>query len=152
MASYTDKKGKVWMFNINYGMILYLKDAMNIDLLEPYTNGSNTLQNIVQNRYKMLELLYQVVKYCNKDANEADIWESFGGDVMIQVQEAFFREWADFSRDSGRPDTAAAILKAQELIQAGIKAAEAEINALDSTAAITRITQNIRTELQTFTP
>ena len=71
---------------------------------------------------------------------------------MIQVQEAFFREWADFSRDSGRPDTAAAILKAQELIQAGIKAAEAEINALDSTAAITRITQNIRTELQTFTP
>lgn len=151
MGFYVDKKDRKWTFTLNYGLILYLKDSMNIDLLEPYTNGNTTLQDIIQNRYRMLEVLYQIVKYSNKQASENEIWESFSGDAIIAAQEAFFTDWVNFSRESGRPDTAAAIQKAQELIQAGIRAAEAEINALDSKGAIERISRSVRSELATLT-
>lgn len=148
MGFYIDKNDRKWVFTINYGLVLYLKDSLKIDLLEPYANGSTTLADMIQNRYQMLEVLYQVVKYSNKSAGESEIWESFNGNGIVAAQEAFFKDWADFSRDGGRPDTAAAIEKAQELIQAGIKAAEAQIKALDSEGAIRRISQDAKAKME----
>jgi hypothetical protein len=150
MGIYTDANGKQWEFSVNYGLILFLKSSLNIDLLEPYTNGNTTLQDVLTNRYKMLELLFQTVKYSNKAAKDDDIWNSFSGDCVVKAQEALFNDWADFSQASGRPDTAAAIRKAQELLQAGIRAAELEIEAIDSTEAIKRISQDAKKELQTL--
>lgn len=151
MGFYVDKKDRKWAFTLNYGLILYLKDSLGIDLLEPYTNGNTTLEDVVQNRYRMLEVLYQIVKYNNKSASDSEIWESFSGDAVVAAQEAFFTDWVNFSRESGRPDIAAAIEQAQEYIKAGIKAAEAEINALDSKGAIERISRSVRNELATLT-
>lgn len=148
MGFYTDKQGRKWTFSVSYGLVLYLKDSFNIDLLEPYTNGSTTLTDMIQNRYRMIEVLYRVVKYSNKEAKDEEIWESFNGDAIVAAQEAFFADWANFSREGGRPDTAAAIEKAQEYIQAGIRAVEAQIKTLDSQAAISRITRNAQQEME----
>lgn len=152
MGSYTDKNGKVWTFSVKYELVLFLKDKIKLDLLEPYENGNNTLEEVVRNRYRMLELLFNTVKFCNRDASDADIWESFDDGAVVNAQEAFFSDWVNFSQKSGRPDVAAAILKAQALIQAGIKAAEAEINAVDSSQVIAKITQAVHENMSTPIP
>lgn len=148
MGMYKDSKGKEWFFKINYGFILYLKDSLQIDLLEPYTNGNNTLSTLLENRYQMLNLLFRAVQYNNKDVPDDEIWASLEGEAIVQLQKAFFEEWANFSQSSGRKDVAAAIRKMQELLNAGIEAAEAEINKIDSTEAIARISQDIKSNTQ----
>lgn len=152
MGSYKDSNGKVWTFSLKYELVLFLKDKISIDLLEPYENGNNTLEEVVRNRYRMLELLFNTVKFCNRDVSDAEIWESFDNGGAVEAQEAFFGDWVNFSQMNKRPDVAVAIQKAQELIQAGIRAAEAEIKAVDSSQVIARITQAVHGNISAPTP
>ena len=149
MGSYTDDKGRQWLISVNYGMVLYLKDSCNIDLLEPYANEeSATLGRIIQNRYALINTVFQVVKYSNKGAKDEEIWNSFNGDGLVNAQEAFFNDWANFSRQGGRPDMAAAIELTQEVIRAGVREVEARIKTFDVNATITRLSQNAQAEME----
>ena len=66
----------------------------------------------------------------NAGETRADILAAFDGATLLAAQEAFFAEMVDFFRSCGRADRAAAVAKHAALMQAAVRAAEAQVAAI----------------------
>lgn len=152
MGFYIDSNQKRWDFSFNYGTVLYLKNMIDLDLLEPYRGKPSVIERLSTDYALLLNAMFSVIKYSHKDATDDEIWESLSGDASVVMQEAFYADWSDFSRKTlGRPDVAAAILKMKELIRKGIELGEKEILKIDTNEAVKRMEERIDQQISSMT-
>ncbi len=132
MRQFTDTQGRSWQIVLNLGTALRVKDALGVDLLAPEAGEPPLVTRLTTDEFLLgsviCQLLARQMEACK--LTEADILAAFDGATLLAAQEAFFAEMVDFFRSCGRADRAAAVAKHAALMQAAVRAAEAQVAAI----------------------
>ena len=138
MRAFKDKNGIEWEIDLTIGLVEYVKDKMDIDLLEPVGEGEESLAvnlsmiNIVNIR-KFTELLFVL---CEDQCKEREIekpafLKALSSECFKSAYTAFFDEWQSFFQSLGRMDLADAIAKIVDFLSQGINEVRVEIQKIE---------------------
>ena len=138
MKTFTDAAGRTWTLSLNLGTALKVRDALDVDLLQPEQGDPPLLTRLGTDEL----LLGQVICCLLADqleahkVTEADVRAGFDGQTLLAAQTAFYEELVGFFRSRGRTDRARAVETQSRVITEAVKAIEARIEALDVDQAI----------------
>jgi len=138
LKTFTDAAGRTWTLSLNLGTALKVRDALNVDLLQPEQGDPPLLTRLGTDEL----LLGQVICCLLADqleahkVTEADVRAGFDGQTLLAAQTAFYEELVGFFRSRGRTDRARAVETQSRVITEAVKAIEARIEALDVDQAI----------------
>jgi len=138
MRQFTDTGGHTWEIAITLGAAMRLRDALEVDLLEPERGDPPLLTRIGTSERLLGEILCELLRpqFAAAELTEAEVYERFDGETLLAAQAAFYEDLADFFRGRGRPDRARAVAKQGEVIDAAIAAAVANVDAIDPAAIV----------------
>jgi len=138
LKTFTDAAGRTWTISLNLGTALKVRDALDVDLLQPEQGDPPLLTRLGTDEL----LLGQVICCLLADQleahkmTEADVRAGFDGQTLLAAQTAFYEELVGFFRSRGRTDRARAVETQSRVITEAVKAIEAQIEALDVDQAI----------------
>jgi len=138
LNTFTDAAGRTWTLSLNLGTALKVRDALDVDLLQPEQGDPPLLTRLGTDEL----LLGQVICCLLADQLEAhkvteeDVRAGFDGQTLLAAQMAFYEELVGFFRSRGRTDRARAVETQSRVITEAVKAIEARIEALDVDQAI----------------
>jgi len=138
LKTFTDAAGRTWTLSLNLGTALKVRDALDVDLLQPEQGDPPLLTRLGTDEL----LLGQVICCLLADQLEAhkvtedDVRAGFDGQTLLAAQTAFYEELVGFFRSRGRTDRARAVETQSRVITEAVKAIEARIEALDVDQAI----------------
>jgi hypothetical protein len=138
MKTFTDAAGRTWTLALNLGTAISVKEKLGIDLLQPEAGDPPLLTRLGTEELLLGEVLCALLEgqfEANKVGPE-DVRAAFDGRTLLAAQQAFYEELIDFFRQRGRTDRARALATQLKLIEAGVKAVETRIEALDVEKAI----------------
>lgn len=138
MHPFTDTKGRQWRIEINLGAAMQVKSAFGVDLLTPEAGDPPLLSRLATDEFLLGSVICQLLsgQMGANSMTEADVYAAFDGTTLLAATDAFFAELADFFQSRGRTDRAAAVRKQTALMQAGIRAAEAKVEAITTDAVL----------------
>lgn len=159
MHSFTDSKGREWPIAITIGAIKRVKDATGVNLLTPElprkecemtlrgTKKAPLATELHFNLELLAEVIYQLYKPVadERKISDDEFCDSMSGLSMKAAKDAFMEEWADFSRDSGRPELEKVIRSQQKMVHV-----EAEKDAVlldQAVEAVERMAQKRRNRI-----
>jgi hypothetical protein len=138
LKTFTDAAGRTWTLALNLGTALKVRDALDVDLLQPEQGDPPLLTRLGTDEL----LLGQVICCLLTDqleahkVTEADVRAGFDGQTLLAAQTAFYEELVGFFRSRGRTDRARAVETQSRVIIEAVKAIEKRIEALDVDQAI----------------
>lgn len=135
MHEFTDTKGRRWQVAVTLGSAMQVKAALGVDLLAPEAGDPPLLSRLATDEFILGSVICRLLQGQMEahGMGEADVLDSFDGATLLAAQEAFFGDLADFFQSRGRPDRAAAVRKTGAMMQAAIRRAEAEVQAIPET-------------------
>jgi len=138
MKTFTDAAGRTWTIALTLGTAMHVKDSLGVDLLQPEAGYPTADDSPLLTQLGTDELLLGRVlcallagQFEAHKVTEADVWAGFDGKTLLAAQGAFYEELEAFFTGRGRTDRAKAVAAQVRLIDAGVKAAEARIDAID---------------------
>jgi len=138
MKTFTDNAGRTWTIAITLGSALAVKGKLGIDLLQPEAGDPPLLTRLGTDELLLGEVLCALLEqqFEAHKVDEADVRAAFDGRTLLAAQQAFYEELIDFFRQRGRTDRARALTTQMQLIEAGVKAIETRIGAIDIAEAV----------------
>ena len=133
MKTFTDAAGRTWTLALNLGTALSVKEKLGIDLLQLEAGDPPLLTRLGTEELLLGEVLCALLEG-QLEAHKVgpqDVRAAFDGRTLLAAQQAFYEELIDFFRQRGRTDRARALATQLKLIEAGVKAVETRIEALD---------------------
>lgn len=131
MAFYKDENGREFRLIINFGTIEAVRERTGIDLLEPNAGSPSPLE-VLSKPANLFDMLFNTVKYSNKDVDDDVIWESFDDMGAPAATSIFYSEWESFLRKRlGREDLAASVKKYLTTLMMAVKRATEKIEKLN---------------------
>jgi hypothetical protein len=140
MPAFKDMQGRTWRLNITIGAVRRVKDLVGVDLLRvdaPEREGEQPLMTRLSLDIMLLcDVVYAIVQPQAEEqgVSDAEFGESLGGDVVLQMHNAFDEALADFFRGQGKRQTATAIEKQAELVNRAVDLADQRIGEIDTEA------------------
>jgi hypothetical protein len=149
MHSFTDKKGRTWSFDIDYGTVLRCKREMKVDLLSLVEDGCRPLAALGGDIARLVDLVWWLVRdqnaALNLDREGLDFAEGLGGDVLGQARDAFVQSVLDFFPDPERRKALGVVVqKNRELMGAVAAQGVAMLEAVDLQAEAKEVLQRAR--------
>ena len=138
MHSFADSTGNTWIINITIGAAKRVRDLAGVDLLA-LTEGDPPLMTHLETDIALLcDVIFAIVRpQAEKiNINDTQFAELLGGEVIRTAHDAFWSALLDFFRSLGREDTARAIEKQNELLQAVVRASRERIEAISTAEVI----------------
>jgi hypothetical protein len=138
MQAFTDSAGRTWQIALTIDTLKRVKSLLQIDLARPDEGDPPLHVRIFDDVCLLADVVFAAVKPQADAAGVSDevFGQALGGDAITAAANAFMAEWADFFRLRRRTDMAAVIAKYQTLVEAGVKAAEAELAKTDAEAMV----------------
>ncbi len=133
MKTFTDAAGRTWTLALNLGTALAVKDRLGVDLLQPESGDPPLLTRLGTEELLLGEVLCALLEgqFEAHKVTADEVRAAFDGRTLLAAQQAFYEELIDFFRQRGRMDRARAISTQMKLIEAGVKAVETRIGAID---------------------
>jgi len=133
MQIFKDNANRDWTISLNIGTAMMVKDRLGIDLLQPETGDPPLLTRLGTDEMLLAQviaaLLESQFEFHKVDAHQ--IYQCFDGQTFARAHEAFYKELIDFFQSRGRHDRAKAVEKQKNMILAGVKAAESNIEKIN---------------------
>ncbi len=138
MKTFTDAAGRTWTLALNLGTALGVNDRLGIDLLQPEAGDPPLLTRLGTEELLLGEVLCALLEgqFEAHKVGPEDVRAAFDGRTLLAAQQAFYEELIDFFRQRGRTDRARALSTQMQLIEAGVKAIETRIGAIDIAEAV----------------
>ena len=133
MKTFNDTAGRTWSVALNLGTALAVKDALGVDLLQPEQGDPPLLTRLGTDEMLLGEVLCCMLagQFEANHVTDDELRRSFDGATLLAAQNAFYQELADFFRSRGRTDRARMIERQKAMIDAGIRAIETRVEAID---------------------
>ncbi len=133
MKTFTDAAGRTWTISLNLGTALAVKDALEIDLLQPEAGDPPLLTRLGTDEMLLGEVICCLLsgQFDTHKVTEADVRASFDGATLLAAQKAFYEELVGFFQSRGRADRARAVQTQAQMIDKAIAAIEAKIGEID---------------------
>lgn len=133
MKTFTDAAGRTWTLALNLGTAMAVKDRLGVDLLQPEAGDPPLLTRLGTDEMLLAEVICALLEpqFETHRVRPEDVRMAFDGRTLLAAQQAFYEELIDFFRQRGRTDRARALATQLKLIEAGVRAAEAKIEAMN---------------------
>jgi len=138
MKTFTDTAGRTWSIRLTLGSALAVKESTGADLLNPEAGDPPLLTRLGTDEMLLGEVLCALLadQFETHSVTAEDVRNSFDGPTLLAAHKAFYAELEDFFRSRGRTDRAAMVAKQAAIIDRGVAAIEAKIDAVDPEALI----------------
>jgi len=138
MKTFTDKSGRIWEVAITIGAAKRLRDALDIDLLQPEVGDPPLLTRLGTDEILLGEVLCSLLsdQFEAHKVTADDVMAAFDGETLLAAQDAFYEDLVDFFLGRGRTDRAKAVRAQAELIRMAIERAGAKIDQIDISTLI----------------
>jgi hypothetical protein len=145
MKTFNDTTGRSWTLTLNLGTAIAAKAKLNIDLLQPELDGSDSgrtsggggggplLTRLGTDEMLLGEVLCLMLEgqFTRHGVTEDEVRTIFDGQTLLAAQKAFYEELIDFFRSRGRNDRAKAVAKQMAMIEAAVTAIETKLDGID---------------------
>ena len=133
MKTFTDTTGRQWSISINLGTALKVRQALDVDLLQPEAGDPPLLTRIGTDEILLGQVICCLLQkqFEKHDMDENDVLASFDGTTLLAAQKAFYEELVDFFRSRGRADRARAVEVQAKLIETAVAAVQSRIDSMD---------------------
>jgi hypothetical protein len=133
MQVFKDNANRNWTISLNIGSAMSVKDRLGIDLLQPESGDPPLLTRLGTDEMLLAQVIATLLEsqFELHKIDATQIYQCFDGQTFAHAHEAFYKELIDFFQNRGRIDRAKAVEKQMNMILAGIKAAEAQIENLN---------------------
>jgi len=133
MKTFNDTAGRTWTISLNLGTAMAVKDALEIDLLQPEAGDPPLLTRLGTDEMLLGRVLCALLEgqFEAKKVSAEDVRASFDGATLLAAQKAFYEELVDFFRSRGRNDRAKAVATQMRMIDAAVAAIETRIDGID---------------------
>ena len=138
MKTFTDAGGRTWSLQLNLATAKKVRDALDVDLLEPESGDPPLITRLGTEPVLLGEVLCKMLEsqFETHKVTEEDVLNAFDGNTLLAAQKAFYEELHDFFLASGRKDRAQAVAKQQVIIEDAVEQAAERIDAIDPEEAI----------------
>lgn len=133
MKTFNDAAGRTWTIALTLGTAMYVKNRLEIDLLQPEAGEPPLLTRLGTDEMLLGEVLCALLEsqFEAHKVSEADVHNAFDGKTLLAAQKAFYDELTDFFQSRGRMDRAKAVAAQARLIEKATAAVERKIAAMD---------------------
>jgi hypothetical protein len=133
MHVFKDNANRNWTISLNIGSAMAVKDKLDVDLLQPESGNPPLLTRLGTDEILLAQVIATLLEsqFELHKIDAAQIYDCFDGQTFARAHEAFYKELIDFFRSRGRIDRAKAVEKQMNMILAGVKAAEIQIDNLN---------------------
>ena len=133
MKSFNDNKGRRWDIDITIGAVKRVLDMIKINLLEPDKGEVPVLQRLGTDEILLIDTIFAIISPQAKSLNVSDeeFGASIGGKAVMDAQEAFYEELADFFQSRGRTDRAEMVAVQKKTIDVATKLVTEKIKAIN---------------------
>ena len=133
MKAFTDRAGRSWTVTLTLGTAMTVKEQLGVDLLQPEAGDPPLLTRLGTDEMLLGEVLCALLtdQFETHSVTAEDVRNSFDGPTLLAAHKAFYQELEDFFRSRGRTDRAAMVAKQAAIIDRGVAAIEAKIDAVD---------------------
>ena len=134
MKTFNDKDGRVWQISITLGSAIKVKEALDIDLLQPESGDPPVITRLGTDEFLLARVICVLIQdqFEKHNVDEDAIYNSMDGDTVLQAQTAFYDELIDFFQQRGRQDRATAVAKQAEMITAAVKQVTEKVSSIDT--------------------
>lgn len=133
MKTFNDAAGRTWTIALTLGTAMYVKNKLEIDLLQPEAGEPPLLTRLGTDEMLLGEVLCALLEsqFAAHNVTDADVRNAFDGKTLLAAQKAFYDELTDFFQNRGRMDRAKAVAAQARLIEKATAAIEGKITAMD---------------------
>jgi hypothetical protein len=138
MQTFSDKNGDSWEIELTVGIMEEVKDALDIDLLDPVGEDSQLIVDLSpvmpENIKRFCDLIYFLCKeQCDSKSftDKKEFTRLLDSKTIKSAYDAFFKEWQDFFQSLDRMDIAEAMMKIRELVKEGVTKIIVEIKKME---------------------
>ena len=133
MQVFKDNANRDWSISLTIGSAMKVKERLGIDLLQPEVGNPPLLTRLGTDEMLLAQVIAMLLEsqFELHKIDAEQIYQCFDGPTFARAHEAFYKELIDFFQNRGRADRAKAVEKQMEMIQSGIKAAEAKLDEID---------------------
>ena len=130
MKTFTDAGGRTWSLQLNLATAKKVRDALDVDLLEPESGDPPLITRLGTEPVLLGEVLCKMLEsqFETHKVTEEDVLNAFDGNTLLAAQKAFYEELHDFFLASGRKDRAQAVAKQQVIIEDAVEQAAETAN------------------------
>ena len=134
MKTFNDKDGRVWEISLTLDSAIRVKDALDIDLLQPEKGDPPLITKLGTDEMLLGAVICALLgdQFEKHNVSEEDVRRAMDGATIMAAQTAFYEELVDFFQHRGRADRAGAIAKQAEVISLAIKQIAEKIDSLDA--------------------
>ena len=133
MKTFNDAAGRTWTIALTLGTAMYVKNKLEIDLLQPEAGEPPLLTRLGTDEMLLGEVLCALLEsqFAAHNVTDADVRNAFDGKTLLAAQKAFYDELTDFFQSRGRMDRAKAVAAQARLIEKATAAVETKIDTMD---------------------
>ena len=133
MKTFNDKDGRVWELELTLDSAIRVKDALDIDLLQPEKGDPPLITRLGTDEMFLGRVICTLLgdQFDSHGLSEHEVQQSFDGRTLMAAQTAFYEELVDFFQHRGRADRAGAIAKQAEVISLATKQIADKIDKID---------------------
>lgn len=133
MKTFNDAAGRTWTIALTLGTAMYVKNKLEIDLLQPEAGEPPLLTRLGTDEMLLGEVLCALLEsqFEAHKVTDADVRNAFDGKTLLAAQKAFYEELTDFFQNRGRMDRAKAVAAQARLIEKATAAVETKIDTMD---------------------
>ena len=141
MQTFTDSEKRTWNLTLNLGVAKTIMDRLEINLLQPEEGETPVLTRLGTDEMLLGEVICVMLEgqFLRHNMTEEKVREVFDGETLLAAQTAFYAELELFFQTRGRRDRATATRKQAAMIDAGVRAVEQRIDAIDVQETINEV-------------
>ena len=121
MHTFKDQSGTEWRIDLNVGVMEDIQARMNIDLLDPISEDTQLVSDLLPVSAKNIKLFYSLITILCEDQCKSmdgvDFKKVLSSSVLQDAYTAFFAEWHDFFLNLNRTDLVEVMKKMQETVK-----------------------------------
>jgi hypothetical protein len=143
-------ENRPWQVAVTVGSLKRVKSVLGVDLTDLTSGDPPLLTRLGMDVVLLCDVIYVL---CQPEADKRGITDEdfgigLGGDAILSASEAFWGELIDFFQQVRRQDQATAISKQLAMVMAAVKAADKQIQGMDTDGMIDRIFSDTATKSQ----
>jgi len=133
MKTFTDAANRTWTIALNLGTAMAVKDALDVDLLQPEAGDPPLLTRLGTDEMLLGRVLCALLEsqFETHKVTAEDVRAGFDGQTLLAAQKAFYEELVDFFQKRGRTDRAKAVQTQMWMIDAAVAAIETRFDGID---------------------
>jgi len=148
MHTFKDKNGTEWEIDLTIGLVEYIKEKLDIDLLEPVSSESSVAVQLCPvdadgiRKFTNLLVVICTDQFAKANISPGGFKMLLGSESLREANEAFFKEWMLFFQSLGRLDLCEAIIKIRNFVEEGIEELTEKIK--DATSPVGNSSTNLQ--------